>query len=184
MNRSMPTILILLTLSVLSAQVQASPTFIKTNKVTVKIAAASPLILPLAAVVVPGPVAAVAASERILSFNEWKTLKVNQSNEKIRQLSAQFTELRKMNPKAASLVRFQQELNQEYWNLEVARDLAPRDYMLLYVKNRNSKLKMQQIAALMSPDEMSQFLESYIQVIDRSGAAPSYSPRRMGGQAQ
>lgn len=132
------------------------------------------------AAVMAAPGKTVETGTPILSFTEWKRAKIKASTERIRQLRGQYAETQKRQPHSAALASLQQEINQEFWNLEEARDLSPRDYLLLYA--RGSDLRLQQVASRLSPEEVSQFLESYLSTLNRQAAAPAYPPSRVGNQ--
>lgn len=126
------------------------------------------------------PAKAAEGSAPILSFTEWKRAKIQSSTERIRQLRGQYAEAQKRQPRSTALASLQQEINQEFWNLEEARDLSPRDYLLLYA--RGSDQRLQQVASRLSPEEVSQFLESYLTTLNRQAAAPAHPPSRVGNQ--
>lgn len=129
-------------------------------------------------------VTSTTAAPSVLSFKEWKNGKITTSQLRMRQLQMQYQDQRAYHPGSPRLPMLQQDLAQEQWNLEVARDLSARDYLYLYVKNQDQRLS--EIAARLSPEEVSLMLESYFQLIDRSQKNQELPAKRsrLGTQTQ
>lgn len=117
----------------------------------------------------------------VMSFQEWKSSKIAMSSDRLRRLHKQYVEIRAVNPQSPALPMLQQDLAQERWNLEVAQDLSTRDYLYLYVKSQGPRERLPEVAARLTSEEVSLFLESYFQLIDRT--QPSLKKRtRLGVQ--
>lgn len=129
----------------------------------------------------PAPVASA-----VLTFTEWKNGKIAASQMRLRQLQVQYKEQRTQNPRSPRLPLIQQDLAQEQWNLEVAQDLSARDYLHLYVKDQDSRQRLPEIAARLSPEEVSLMLESYFQLIESSHQSQQSPAKRsrLGTQTQ
>lgn len=130
-----------------------------------------------------GSVTETTVGPGIMSYSEWKTAKVGECKERIQKTRFQYNEIRKVNPRSPILAQLRQELTQEQWNLEVAQDLSAKDYLFLYVKGQDGRKRLPEIAARLSPEEISEFLESYFQMLENSNPAPS-KRNRLGNQAQ
>lgn len=122
------------------------------------------------------------AAERTLTFKAWKADKITVCNARLKTLRTKFGQAK--SGRDRNWTRdLEQDLTQEKWRLEVAKDLSVKDYMILYVmpqlpeKGANRRLK--EIASVLSREEVAQVLETYVQLL----SAPQASQAQMRIQA-
>lgn len=129
-------------------------------------------------------VVTVTAETRLLSYREWKMAKMQNSAQKIQALRKRQNEVRATQPRSETLNEIQQELSQEQWNYEMARDLSTQDYLILYVKQQPGRDKLKTVASQMSQEEVTAFLEAYFNSLQKPTALPNYQRTRLGVQPQ
>jgi hypothetical protein len=135
-------------------------------------------ILVMATVLVIGlmsaaPVSAAAAlvatrapGVQVKSFRDWKSEKIQQATSKFDQEKRRLDLLKAQKSKPArgvdEIVRAEQLLAQEEWNLEAAQDLTVTDYAVLYLSGCPVGTKFAEAASKMTTDEMGQLIEAYV----------------------
>ncbi len=120
----------------------------------------------------------VSRAETILSFKDWKSDKIQQILTRINNNKSQIDALRSRQLSQASISpgkptlkpdsgisqliqRYQKQLTQEEWNLEVAQDLSITEYIMLHVGAQPSKARFQQAASKLAPQEVAELMEAY-----------------------
>ena len=86
--------------------------------------------------------------------------KVQASLQRMNSLRAQIQVL-KMESGNKDILPLERSLAQESWNLEVIKDLGVSDYFILYVKPMKNSNKYRQLVNKMSPDELTEVLETF-----------------------
>lgn len=99
-------------------------------------------------------------------YRDWKSEKIALSAEKIRSLKAKLAQA-KAGPLEARKA-LEQDLSQEEWRLSIAKELTVKDYMILHIASfpASTSQRFQEIAALLSKEEVAQILEAYVQMIN------------------
>jgi hypothetical protein len=133
---------------------------------------AAPAVRPVS---LPVPVAS-APKPNLKSFKDWKDGKIQAAAAQVEQTKGQLSLLRLRAHGSTNLMsavqNLEQQLSQEEWNLEVARDLSVTDYLVLYLAQQGSPAKLAEAAKQLSPEETAQVLEAYIRSM---GGFPSDS---------
>lgn len=112
----------------------------------------------------------------ILTFKEWKMEKVQASLQRMNSLRAQIQVL-KMESGNKDILPLERSLAQESWNLEVIKDLGVSDYFILYVKPMKNSNKYRQLATKMSPDELTEVLETFSKNLSSNDERPDSSTK-------
>lgn len=119
----------------------------------------------------------------VKAFKDWKAEKVQQVQIKMSQTKATLDSIklrRAEDPVLAkakgydSLIqRYEKDLTQERWNLDVAGDLSVTDYMVLYLAHQTSKTRFQEAASQLSASDVAELMEAYSESLDSSNPAPT-----------
>lgn len=117
------------------------------------------------------PVAAKAASSDLRSFREWKAEKVKAASEQVDRVHAQIQARKGLNNRD-----LEQQLSQEEWNLDVARDLSVTDYLVLYLAQKGGTAQLTEAARKLSPEETAQILEAYLRSVGSPSSTVSNLP--------
>ncbi len=131
---------------------------------------------PLGGLVITQPTAPNIGASTILTFKEWKMEKVQASLQRMSNLRAQIQVL-KMESGNKDILPLERSLAQESWNLEVIKDLGISDYFILYVRPMKSPNKYKQLAAKMSPDELTEVLETFSKNLSSNEERPESSTK-------
>jgi hypothetical protein len=107
----------------------------------------------------------------LLSYKEWKQEKIQNANFQLIAKKAQIQSLKSKltypdfarSPKLQTL---QQEANQLEWNLEVAQDLAVKDYLVLYLAPQQDEKRFVKAAAKLTVSDVAEVLDSYTKSIE------------------
>lgn len=125
---------------------------------------------------VPQTRPALAMGSIVKSYREWKEEKIRVAALQVEQTRGHLRVLKARaqgSPNLSSAVQnLEQQVAQEEWNLEVARDLAVTDYLVLYLAQQGQPGKLIEAAGKLSAEETAQVLEAYIRSM---GAVPSDS---------
>lgn len=112
------------------------------------------------------------AGEKPMSYKEWKSQKIHTCGDHLKSLKVKFAKASKDSESAKDI---DQEMTQENWRLEVAKELTIKDYMILYVAPQltpeNASQRLKEIAAMLSKEEIAQVLETYVQLLSPTQAA-------------
>jgi hypothetical protein len=116
-------------------------------------------------------------AQTVVSFKDWKSEKIQQIQGRIsaEKLQLEALKLKKApetivagKPAAKGdsgishlIQRYEQQLTQEEWNLEVAQDLSITEYVMLYVGAQPSKQRLIQAASKLSAEEVAELMEAY-----------------------
>lgn len=139
----------------------------KTNLLLQRILAAA-VVLFMGATGVVASAAAVARAPgvQVISFRDWKNEKIQHATSKVDQETRRLEQLKAQRSKSAinavEIVRAEQSLAQEQWNLEAAQDLTVTDYAVLYLSGCPVGTKFTEAASKMTSDEMGQLIEAYV----------------------
>lgn len=138
-------------------------------------------------------VATRAPGVQVKSFRDWKSEKILQATSKVDQEKRRLDLLKAQKSKPAhgvdEIVRAEQLLAQEEWNLEAAQDLTVTDYAVLYLSVCPVGTKFAEAASKMTSDEMGQLIEAYVRtsvgalggtfggILSRDAKAPPVLPQ-------
>lgn len=105
-------------------------------------------------------------AEKLMSYKDWKSEKIHVSADKIRSLKIKLAQAKAIKDRD-SQKNFEQEISQEDWRLNIAKELNIKDYMVLHVAAQpgTSTQKFQELASLLSKEEIAQILENYVQLV-------------------
>jgi hypothetical protein len=120
------------------------------------------------------------------TFSDWKSEKVQTVKEQVSDVrnKLQLVKSRLKRDQDPQLNMVSQQLNQQEWNLEVAKDLNVIDYVVLYLAAQGSKANLKAAAAKFSQEETAQILAAYIKMIQAQrldthlSSGPRYSAPR------
>lgn len=99
------------------------------------------------------------AASRPQGYKDWKSSQIRESSERIKKLK-----LRLSKAKGASKAALQQDLNQEFFRLDIAKELTIKDYLILHVARLGPR-QFRKIAALLSKEEVAQLLEAGVRMV-------------------
>jgi hypothetical protein len=120
--------------------------------------------------------AAQTGEATIKSFREWKSDKVQTVIQRI-VLTKVGISRSKVEGTAVQTEQLTKQLQQEQWNLDIAKDLSVADYFMLYLANQTHPHRFQEAASKMSPPEVAELMEAYAKEL---GAFPIGGGQRVG----
>lgn len=114
------------------------------------------------------------AVEKAASYRDWKSEKIHSCSDRLKVLRIQLSSAKSARDEGA-LKTIEQDMVQENWRLEVAKELSVKDYMILYVipqlPEKGASRRLKEIAAVLSKEEVAQVLETYVQLLNAPQAA-------------
>ena len=121
----------------------------------------------------------------VKAYKEWKAEKIQQVQSKLSQIKVTLEGIKIRRAEAPVLAkakgydsliqRYEKDLAQEKWNLDVASDLSVTDYVVLYLSHQSSKTKFQEAASQLSVSDIAEMMEAYSESLDASNPAPTLS---------
>jgi len=112
----------------------------------------------------------------VKGFREWKSDKVQAVIQRI-VLTKVGISRSKVEGTATQTEQLEKQLQQEQWNLDVAKDLSVADYFMLYLASQSHSGRFQEAASKMSAPEVAELMEAYAKEL---GAFPSGGGQKVG----
>lgn len=130
----------------------------------------------------PQVVAAPAPTSQFKSYREWKTDQIQDAQGKVTQLKTQIDQRKQSRTVAqgtdpnlairkgteaqsgadAAVERLEKQLQQEQYDLEIAKDLSVTDYFVGYLtKVQDKKSAINEVAGKLSPEEVAELMTAY-----------------------
>ena len=105
---------------------------------------------------------AFSAELSVLSFNEWKSNKVQTAQSQYSSLESEYLAKKKQNSTDPQLIKLYQELKDSKSNVNELSDLSVTDYFIGYLSQfKSKKLAFQSAVTKLGPTEVSELMEAY-----------------------
>ncbi len=105
---------------------------------------------------------AFSAELSVLSFNEWKSNKVQAAQSQYSSLESEYLAKKKQNSADPQLIKLYQELKDSKSNVNELSDLSVTDYFIGYLSQfKSKKLAFQSAVTKLGPTEVSELMEAY-----------------------
>lgn len=111
------------------------------------------------------------AATPVKSYREWKAQKIQVASSQIGLLKARIASAQIIGHKEQS-ENIKKQIDQEQWNLDVAKDLSVTDYFVLYLSQIPDADRFKQAAVRMSVTEIEEMMKAYSEAV---GAAQTPS---------
>jgi hypothetical protein len=98
----------------------------------------------------------------IRSYREWKADRIQTATSQIAALKARLVGLPIRSPLTENIKK---EIDQQQWNLDVAKDLSVTDYFVIYLSQVHDADRFKQAAARMSLAEIEEMMKAYSETV-------------------
>jgi hypothetical protein len=107
------------------------------------------------------------AATPVKSYREWKAQRVQVASSQIGILKVRLAAAQMMVQKGQA-ENLKKEMDQEQWNLDVAKDLSVTDYFVLYLSQIPDTDRFKQAAARMNVTEIEEMMKAYSEAVGAS----------------
>jgi len=105
---------------------------------------------------------AFSAELSVLSFNDWKSNKVQAAQDQYSALESEYLAKKKQNSADSQLIKLYKELKDSKSNVNELSDLSVTDYFIGYLSQfKAKKLAFQSAVTKLGPTEVSELMEAY-----------------------
>ena len=109
----------------------------------------------------------------VLSYREWKNLKIQESKNKIRSLKEKINPDPNLKINDKMEAGLNQDLEQEILNLSITNDLGISDYFVGYLTKQSSvKTAIKEVSVKLSADEVAELMSAYAEHFFQNEAVP------------